>query len=258
MPLNYELHGSTDPAAGTILLSSGLGGAAGYWQPQLTALAKYRVILYDHRGTGRSQEPLPEKYSIAAMADDVLEILNEVGLEKCIFIGHALGGLVGLDLALRERVRLSRLVVINGWAKVDSHTVRCFAVRKELLLKSGPEAYLKAQPIFLYPAVWLSQNAERMAREEAHHLAHFQGAENLLRRIAALQAFDISDSLGQIHVPTHIMASKDDILVPWTASQVLASRIPGAQFTVAEYGGHCFNLTDPDLFNAALLSYLKD
>ena len=106
--------------------------------------------------------------------------------DKAHFVGHALGGLVGLDLAMRHPDRLRSLTVVNGWAAAHAHTKRCFDLRLMLLKHEGPAAYVRAQPIFLYPADWLAKNAERAAQEEAHGLAGFQGADTLRRRIAAL------------------------------------------------------------------------
>ena len=255
--MHYEIHGRADPAAETIILSAGLGGAGAFWQPQLAALgAAYRVVLYDQRGTGRNAEPLPEGYSIGAMAEDVLGIIADLGIARCHFMGHALGGLVGLELALRRPEVLSRLVLVNAWARLDSHTRRCFSVRLDLLHNTGIEAYVRAQPIFLYPAAWLSAEAERVQREEEHGIRHFQGKETLLRRIGALQVFDVADRLASIRTPTLVAASRDDVLVPWTCSAALAAGLPDATLWVVPEGGHGFSVTEPDPFNAAVLSFL--
>ena len=257
--MRYEVHGRSDAAARTVLLSSGLGGAGAFWQPQLAALSeRYRVIVYDQRGTGANREPLPDGYTIGAMADDVVAILDALDVAHCAFVGHALGGIVGLELALRAKDRVDRLVLVNAWAKTDVHTKTCFAIRKNLLLHVGPEAYVQAQPIFLYPAPWLSAHAERMKREEAHGVAHFQGTDTLLKRIGALEAFDVSDRLAEIAVPTLVAAARDDVLVPWTASQRLAEGMPRARLWLTPEGGHGYTVTEPDLFNAGLLAFLTE
>lgn len=255
--MHHEITGRTDPAAETIVLSAGLGGAGAFWQPQMAALnARFRVISYDQRGTGRNTEALPDNYTIGHMADDVIAMLELLGISKCHFMGHALGGIVGLEVALRKPSLLSKLVLVNAWAKADSHTARCFAVRKHLLLNTGVEAYVQAQPIFLYPAAWLSQNAERVAQEEKHGIAHFQGADTMLKRIGALLAFDVSKRLNEIKVPTLVAVSRDDVLVPWTASQILADGLPNAELWMVPEGGHGFTVTQPDAFNARMLSFL--
>ncbi len=256
--MHHEVHGEALSGNGTVLLSSGLGGAGSFWQPQLEPLCRgYRVVTYDQRGTGRSAGPLPDPYPISAMAGDVAEILDGLGIGRCHFVGHALGGLVGLDLALRRPDRVGSLVLVNAWAKGDAHTARCFDVRRDLL-RIGPEAYVRAQPLFLYPAPWMSRNAQRLAREHEHAVAHFQGTDTLLKRIAALLAFDVADRLGEIACPTLVAAARDDLLVPWTASEALAAGIPGARLWLAAEGGHGFTVTEPEAFNAVLGSFLSE
>ena len=254
----FDVHESDRPGAETVLLSAGLGGAAGYWTPQLAALKeRYRIVTYDQDGTGRKRSTeLPAGYSIADMADEVLGILDATGTASCHFVGHALGGLAGVDLALRAPDRLRSLSVINGWATADAHTRRCFEVRVALLKHAGAEAYVRAQPIFLYPAAWLAANAARMVQEDAHALSGFQGTNNLLRRIEALLRFDATPHLDALRLPVLLAAARDDVLVPCTQSEHLATAIAGATLHVAPWGGHGMNVTEPDAFNAALLDFL--
>jgi aminoacrylate hydrolase len=255
--MRYDIFGNADADAATIMLSAGLGGLGSFWRPQFETLGqRFRVIVYDHRGTGKNSESLSDGYAIADMADDVVEILDDVGVARCHFIGHALGGLVGLDIALRAPSRLASLVLVNAWATVDSHTLRCFAVRKALLDHVGSEAYVHAQPIFLYPAAWLSQHQSTIAREEEHGNANFQGADNLTRRLDALLAFDAVESLGEIRLPTLVVAARDDVLVPYICSQTLARGIQNARLWLTAEGGHACSVTDPGLFNATLLGFL--
>ena len=218
--------------------------------------ATYRVVAYDHRGTHANPGELPERYTIAEMADDVVGILDNAGIARAHVMGHALGGLVALNLALRAPERLLSILLVNAWAAVDAHTRRCFDARMLLLQHAGPAAYVRAQPIFLYPAAWLARNEAAIAAEEAHGIAHFQGAPNLLRRIAALRAFDVSDRLGAVRTPTWVAAARDDVLVPYVCSERLADRIAGAQLWLTPEGGHACTVTDPNPFNAAMLSFL--
>ena len=256
--MNFDVHPSERPGAATVLLSAGLGGAAGYWTPQLAALtARHRVITYDQCGTGRARATrLPAGYAISDMADEVVEILDATSTTSCHFVGHALGGLAGVDLALRHPDRVRSLTIVNGWATADAHTRRCFEIRVALLKGAGPEAYVRAQPIFLYPATWLAANAERMAAEDAHALSGFQGSDNLLRRIEALLRFDATAQLDALKLPVLLSAARDDVLVSCSQSEALAARLPDATLDVAPFGGHGLNVTEPAAFNALLLGFL--
>jgi aminoacrylate hydrolase len=256
--VQFDLLESAASGAPTVVLSSGLGGAASYWAPQLPALrAHYRVITYDHSGTGRSMAALSDGYSIADMAADVLDILTATGTATCHFVGHALGGLVGLELARLAPARLASLTVVNGWAKADPHTLRCFEARLALLQHAGTPAYVRAQPIFLYPATWLAANESHMAEEDARGVASFQGEDTLLKRVGALRRFDATPSLGSMHTPTLLVASRDDVLVPATQSERLKAALPQASLSIMERGGHAVNVTEPAAFDAILLPFIR-
>ncbi len=253
--LYYETHGPAD--APPLILSAGLGGSGSYWEPNLPALAaRHRVILYDHRGTGRSDRSLPATVSVDDFADDILTVLDACGAERATVIGHAAGGVAGLALALKAPHRLDKLVVVNGWAKADPHFLRCFETRLALLRDSGPEAFARAQPLFLYPANWISQNMARLDAEAAQQHAHFPGRETYEKRVSALAAFDINDQLGKIVTPTLVLTAADDMLVPSEASIKLAAGLPDATSVMMAFGGHACNIVDPDGFDRLVLDYL--
>ena len=254
--LYWEEHGA--PEGPPVILSPGLGGSAAYWMPNLAALAeRHRVILYDHRGTGRSDRTLPAELDVDDMADDVLALMDGIGLASASLVGHAAGGVIGLSLALRQPARLASLVVVNGFAAPDMHFLRCMATRLDLLEHSGVVAFVRAQPLFLYPARWISEQWERLQAEEAGHIAHFQGAANVEARIAALAGFDIDDRLGEIQTPTLLIAAADDMLVPDLCSERLEGGLPHARLERMR-GGHACNVTEPDEFNRHLLEFLGD
>jgi aminoacrylate hydrolase len=252
--LYWEEHGRADGPP--LILSPGLGGSAAYWAPNLEALAAdHRVILYDHRGTGRSRRDLAFNVSVEDMALDVLALMDGLGLASATLVGHAAGGVIGLALALSAPERLDGLVVINGWSKPDPHFARCFEARLALLRGSGVRAFIRAQPLFLYPARWISANDERLAAEEAQQLRDFQGAPNVEARIAALTAFDVDARLAEIGTPTLLIAAQDDMLVPASCSERLAERLPEAMLE-AMTGGHACNVTEAERFNQILRGWL--
>jgi len=256
--MHLDILGLQHTDAPTLVLSSGLGGVASFWQPQLAALTeRYRVVVYDQRGTGRSAEPLPEDYSMAMMAAELAEALAQRNIMRFGVIGHAFGGLVGLQLAHDYPERVERVAVINGWLRLHPHTRRCFQVRQDLLLHSGVESFVRAQPLFLYPAEWMAQHQQRLAAEEAAHIAHFQGHDNLLRRLKALMRADFTPLAASLSQPVLAICSQDDLLVPWSCNAQLADALPNAQQIAMSWGGHAMSVTDAEGFNSLLLQSLN-
>jgi aminoacrylate hydrolase len=255
--LFYELlPGPT--GAPTVLLSSGLGGSASFWAPQLEALRKrFAILLYDHRGTGRSVRELTEPHSVDAMAADMRLVMDATKVKQAHIVGHAAGGLAGLALALKSPKRVGKLVVVNGWSQPDPHIARCFEARIALLRKSGKRAYVRAQPIFLYPAAWISENTARLDVEEEHMVKGFPSIDVMLERIDALLAFDIDAKLPKITAPVLVSAAADDMLVPVTCSKRLAARLPNATLDITPWGGHAMSVTDPEVFNSTLVEFLS-
>lgn len=249
------------PAKGEpVLMSAGLGGHGAYWKPQAASLAarNFRVILYDHRGTGGSDRaPLPSPYTGRNLALDIARILDGLDLRSAHIVGHAAGGVAGLELALCQPEKVKSLTVVNGWARADRHFKRCFEIRTAIYEAGGPLAYLKAQPLFLFPAEWISDHLDELDLQAHHHVEGFQDEATLKARIGALAGFDISADLERIRCPVLVIGTEDDMLVPARCSHVLAKGLPDATLVSMPRGGHAVNITEATAFDSHLIGFLE-
>ncbi|WP_426013068.1 pyrimidine utilization protein D [Caulobacter sp. DWR2-3-1b2] len=256
--LYHEVNGGPAADRQTVILSAGLGGSGAFWAPQMDALLeRFCVVLYDHRGTGRSARILTDPHTVAAMGEDIVKVMDAIGLERAHVVGHAAGGNAGLAMALTHSDRIGKLVVVNGWSRPDPHIKRCFDTRLALLNNTGIAAYVHAQPLFLFPADWLSANHARLEAEEVHHIQGFPDPDVMRARIQALLDFDIDADLPRIACPVLVSASADDMLVPLSCSRRLAERLPHATLDIAPWGGHGFTVTAAEAFNATLVDFLE-
>jgi aminoacrylate hydrolase len=250
--LHYERRGDGFP----LLLVSGLGGLATYWSPQMASLAdRFDVIAYDHRGIGRSDRT-PPPYSVDGMAADAIGLLDALGIRRAHVVGHSTGGAIAQILALEHPDRLGAIVIAGSWTAADAYFRRLFAMRKDVLLRLGPAAYVAGSALFLYPPYWIAEHDARLRDVEASNLADFSDPAIVAGRIDAICAFDRRADLGRIRTPTLVVGAEDDTITPAYFSRELARLIPGAELVMLQHGGHCFSQTEPARFDEAVTSFL--
>jgi aminoacrylate hydrolase len=250
--IHYERQGAGFP----VLFISGLNGQGSYWRDQLPVFAKgFDVVLHDHRGVGQSDHSRAA-YTVERMAGDVVQLMDALGIVKAHIVGHSTGGAIAQILALEHPQRLASMVIAASWTKADAYFRRLFALRRDILARLGPAAYLQAASLLLYPASWISRNNERLRQAEAQLLATFPPPEIVLSRIDAILAFDRSAELARIRTPTLIVAAQDDVVTPAYFSEELARLIPRAEAKFFPQGGHCFTQVMSREFNQAVLPFL--
>lgn len=246
-----------------VVLSSGLGGHASFWNPQIEALQQhFHVVTYDQEGCHSDSELLPTPYSIDHMAGQILDLLINDGIREFHFIGHALGGHIGMQLATYQAdkaFKLFSLTMLNAWGELDAHTQKCFEARTSLLLNSGAEAYVRAQALFLYPPQWISTHIDQLTEAENKQLLDFPPIQNVLARIQAVQAFKLEEAHQQAlkDVLVHLIANQDDFLVPYQRSQQLQQLLPHSQLSLFATGAHASTVTETAQINQSILQFLK-
>ena len=193
--------------------------------------------------------------SVDDFARDILQLLDQQHIERADLLGHAAGGVAGLALAALAPERLRRLIVVNGWAKPDPHFRRCFAARLALLRHAGVEAYLRAQPLFLYPPDWVSAHDTLLEAELPDQIAAFPGLATMSKRVGALTSFRLPKEACRLEGRALVITAKDDMLVPPSASQFLARQLRAKSLLMI--GGHACNVTNVQHFNGKVVEFLR-
>ena len=249
----YEVTGDGPP----LMLVSGLSGLGSFWAKQVADFARdFRVIVHDHRGTGQSTHSRIE-YSVDKLADDVVKLMDVLGIESAHYVGHSTGGAIGQTIAQDHPRRLQSLVLSASWPGTDPYFRRVFDSRREILVKLGVESYLAASALMLAPPWWVRANDRALAEQHRQTARSSPPVEVLVSRIDAIVKFDRRARLGEIRTPTLVIVAADDVLTPRFYSDELAERIPGAKLTVLEGGGHFAPQIVPDAYNAAVGAFLR-
>lgn len=252
--IHYEVTGPR--SAPPVLMIQGLGmDKHGWIMQRLTFSWRYRVIVLDNRGSGRSDKPLGD-YDLAQMAQDAVTVLDEVGVDRAHVVGASMGGAIAQIVAVMysDRVRSLSLVctacqnspwrrdLLSGWADaaledgvgaMASHAARWVI---------GPRSFRRLVPVL----GWLGP------------LGFGRSGEAFASQVAAILAADhsLADQLCTITVPTIVIVGNQDILTPRGESEELADRIPTAELVVISGAAHGLMIEHATTFNRVLGRFL--
>jgi 3-oxoadipate enol-lactonase len=249
--INFRFDGPAD--APVVVLSSSLGCALAMWEPQVAALAgRFRVLRYDSRGHGASSTPAGP-YTIDQMGADVLALLDYLGIEHVRFCGLSMGGMVGMWLGRFAPARLARLVLCNTAARIGPPDA--WNARIEKVNEGGMRAIADVVAArWFSPAFFATQPpAVKLARE----MLQACDPQGYVAACAAVRDMDQRDGIGDIAVPTLVVAGTHDVSTPPPDGRFLAERIGGARYVELDTG-HLSNLERPQVFNAAVAGFLGE
>ena len=246
--VSYTEDGPAD--APVVVLSNSLGATRGMWDPQVPALAeRYRVVTYDTRGHGESSSPAGP-YSLDDLVDDVLALLDRLGVRRAHVAGLSLGGMMALRLAAREPARVDRLVALATSAKPDPQGF----LDRAAAARSGGTAPLAPTVVsrWLTPA-YAAEHPDLVARLEAMIVAAADEGYALCCEVVAAVA--LREDLGRITAPTLVVSGAEDPALPPPHQQAIAEGIAGASLVSVSPGAHLPNLEQPLEVTGALLGH---
>lgn len=247
--LNVIVEGPPDAAA--LVLSNSLGSNLSMWDEVVGRLGgRVRTIRYDTRGHGRSDVP-PGPYSVARLGQDVVAIMDRLGIERAAFCGLSLGGATGMWLGANAASRLSSLVLANTAAAFEPASM--WQERAALARSSGLDSLIGPTMERWFTAAYRDRNPDAVARATA--MVTSTPREGYAACCEALAAADLRPGLGRIEVPTLVVVGEHDPSTPPARGEEIQAAIPGAKL-VSLPGAHLTALEMPESFAAALRSHL--
>lgn len=242
-----------------VLLLHGISNSGRAWAPQIPELvaAGYRVIVPDHAGHGASAR-LTAPLGVSDLADDATALIDALGVDRLDVIGLSLGGMVALEMALRQPERVRRLVVANSFDKTATPAFRTMAESWATMFeqKHGPVHRLEQNwPTLVSPA--FQSSAEGMRTYQVWHgIAASADGASLAHVARGIVDFDRAQDIATLAMPVLFIAGEQDRMSLPQSGLSMAERAPHGQFHLIEGGAHISNVDSAGAFTAALVGFL--
>lgn len=264
-PVQAVINGATlswrEAGAGTdvLVLLHGFPFSSASWRPQLEfPPAGWRVIAPDMRGFGGSG-PLPgNRLSMDAIAQDVIALLQHLGVSRAVIGGLSMGGYVAFAVMRRAPQLACGLILSDTRATADTAEGKQGRVKNAKHVHAhGTAALIDA----MVPRLLSASTREQLPHVEQELRAIMAGAAAPAVIAALLGMAERPDSTPQlrsINVPVQIIVGEHDEITPPGDARLLARAIPGARMEIIPNAGHLPNLEQPAAFNRVVESFLED
>jgi len=250
--INYEIDGPEDSPV--IACSHCLAGNLRIWDTQVIALReKYRILRFDTRGHGASTAP-PGPYSMEMLANDVVDLFDELGIRQAHLMGISMGGMIAQTLALKHPECVSSLILCDTTCAVPElmHPVwneRIQTVRNQGLSSVVDETMDR----------WLSPDFQShcpATTEQIREMILSTPVPGFIGCAEAIKNFNVQSRLPKISVPALVMVGENDPGTPVESARQIHQNLHGSELAILPQAYHLSNIEAADDFNKKLLNFL--
>jgi 3-oxoadipate enol-lactonase len=243
----------------TVMFLHGIGGARSNWHGQLRSLASagYRGVAIDIRGYGASGDfDGPMCFSDAA--EDVLRVADHLRVKQFHLCGLSMGGIIAMEVARRHQARLASLILCDTGPGIASdrspEEAEAFLAARQKPLLEGLE------PADLAEGLARALVSPRAVPDALPRLVESMKAlrkATYLKALAAMARYRTPPPLEEVTVPSLVIVGEDDSLTPPAIAERMAMALPDSHLVVIPGAGHLSNIEQPELFDRAMLTFLR-
>jgi aminoacrylate hydrolase len=250
--VHYELLGAGPP----LLLIAGIASDGASWAPLAPLLAdRFRLILIDNRGSGRTRAPLP--LSLRDMAEDCAVLLERLRIETADVVAHSMGGAIARQLAAAHPSRVRRLVSMTSADRLPRKEAELMTDLATLYHELEPTRWFRLLYQWLFSEPFFADAKTLRQATIASALYPFrQSPENFSAQVAAVLAHE-PPALGLIRCPVLAVAAERDILVPPAAVRAVHEAIPDCRFEFIPGAAHSVHWEQPEAVATAIAAFLN-
>ena len=264
----YETLGDGAP----VVLVQGFGGKKENWLAQFKPLSEhFQVIIYDGRGSGKSDRP-KEEYTMEVLADDIAGLLDYLKIEKVHIVGHSMGGMIVQNLVLKYPELVDKMILISTLYKAPPESG--LEPYKNMLLNSlksiseDPDKYfwqfarsyfhmkfrkqMEAEPNKKWYGLWSVDDLIK------NLVIDPPTEQDITLQARAVVTHHVLDRLHEIKNDTLLIAGSHDKLTPQSVMEEIDEKIPNSTLKIIDKAGHgCIVSRAPEL-NQMIIDFLEN
>jgi 3-oxoadipate enol-lactonase len=252
--INYALEGDGPE---TVVLVNGLADELESWGYQTPALvgAGFRVLSFDNRGVGESDKPAGP-YTTRLFAEDTKALVDSLGISDFHLLGVSMGGMIVQEYVLAYPGDVRSLIPACTYAAPGPFCSRMFSLWEEMAPVMGLKSVMQDVTLWAFTQEFFETRGEELAEFEEAMATLTMPIDAYLAQLSSIQTHDATARLGEITVPTTVIAGETDILIPVELSRRLQQGIAGSDWLTVP-GGHACIWEHPDPFNDAVIAHVR-
>ena len=256
----YEIHGP--PEAPPLVLIGGWASYRWIWFRQIpTFKKKYRCVVFDNRGAGRSSKP-DYPYTIEMFAKDTIGLMDVLEIKSAHILGISMGGLIAQQIAISYPERVRGLIIVSSHfggpnqIRMDDRTMALLVAlpTETISIEQAREMRYRAT----FSPQFLQENRSVIEQIDGWAEKYPTPLYAQVNQSAATSAFNAETELKQIIAPTLILHGDQDKAVPTENGKLIAERIPKSKLVVLKGASHFCIIEKHEEFNNEVMNFIDE